>query len=146
MALHTFDVTEFRVQFPQFADPLLFPDATLQGYWNAAICYIDPYDFEYMDGDCLQLALNLLTAHLTALSVLIAQGQNPGFVKDATIKNVTISLMPPTLNPSRQWAWWLSGTPYGAQLLAELQSTSVGGFYVGGLPETRAIRKVGGIF
>lgn len=144
MALHTFDVTSFREQFPQFADPLEFPDAVLQGYWDAAICYISPYDYGYLQGDCLQRALNLMTAHLTALSVLIADGQNPGFAESATIDKISVSLQPPPAKT--QFDWWLGTTPYGAQLLALLSSASVGGFYIGGLPEQAAIGKVAGIF
>lgn len=144
MATHEFDVDEFREQFPAFADEDAFPDATLQQYWNAATCYITPVDFCWLQNDCLQLALNLMTAHLTALSALIAQGQTPGYEQSATIDKISVTLTPP---PNKnQWQWWLSTTPYGMQLLALLQAKSAGGFYIGGLPETAAFRKVGGIY
>lgn len=142
--LHTFDVEEFRTQFPAFSNETTFPDSTLQGYWDAATCYINPNDFCWLQGDCLQLALNLMTAHLTALSVLIGQGQNPGFVEEAMIDKISVTLHPPPVK--NQWGWWLSGTPYGAQLWALLQVKSAGGFYIGGLPETAAFRKVAGIY
>lgn len=144
MTTHVFDVDAFRQQFPQFADPMAFPDETLQQYWNAATCYINPTDFCYLQGDCLQQALNLMTAHLAALSVLIAKGKNPGFIESASIDKVSVTLQPPPVK--NQWQWWLGGTPYGAQLLALLQAKSVGGFYIGGLPETVAFRKLAGIF
>jgi len=144
MSLHTFDVTEFREQFPQFANPVEFPDALLQGYWDAAICYINPHDYGYLTGDCLQRALNLMTAHLAALAVLIADGQNPGFAESATIDKVSVTLQPPPVK--NQFTWWLSTTPYGAQLLALLGVKGVGGFYIGGLPEQSAILKVGGFY
>lgn len=143
MALHTFDVTLFRVQFPAFANVVDFPDAMLQMYWEMAICYVDPNDFCYLSDDCLQLALNLMTAHLTALSLLIAQQQNPGFIDSATIDKVSVSLQAPPV--TSQWGWWLSNTPYGAQLWALLQAKAVGGYYIGGLPEKSAFRRVGGI-
>lgn len=144
MTTHTFDVTAFRTQFPAFANSTTFPDGTLQQYWNAATCYVTPNDFCYLSGDCLQLALNLMTAHLTQLSVQIAAGKMPYLMQSATIDKVTISLTPPPLK--NQWQWWLSTTPYGMQLFAMLQAKSVGGFYIGGLPETAAFRKVAGIF
>ena len=144
MALHTFDVDLFREQFPAFSNPVTFPDAQLQMYWDMAVCYINPNDFCYLTGDCLQLALNLMTAHLTALSVLIADGQNPGFIDSATIDKVSVSLQAPPIGS--QWGWWLSSTPYGSQLWALLQAKAVGGYFVGGVPETSAFRRVGGIY
>lgn len=143
MALHTFDVALFRVQFPAFADPIDYPDARLQMYWDMAVCYVNPNDFCYLSGSCLQLSLNLMTAHLVALSDIIASGSNPGFEDSASIDKVSVSLQAPPV--FTQWGWWLSGTPYGAQLWALLQAQSVGGFYIGGLPETAAFKRVGGI-
>jgi hypothetical protein len=85
-----------------------------------------------------------MTAHLAAISVLIAAGQIPGLVQNATIDKITVGLTPPPI--PNQFQWWLNITPYGQQLLAMLQVNSVGGFYIGGLPERSAIRKVYGIF
>ncbi len=148
MTAYTFDVTAFRIAFPAFADVTLFPTATLQMNWDAATCLMDNDDNGHwaLHGECRFRGLNLLTAHLTALSVIIANGggQVPGLVQSATIDKVTVSLTPPPIKT--QWQWWLSLTPYGQQLLALLQVSSVGGFYVGGLPELFAFRKVGGIF
>lgn len=141
-AVITFDVTAFRAQCPAFADATLYSDAALQGYWDAAACHISTTDYGWLNGECRARALNLMTAHLAALSSLIASGQAPGVMQSASIDKVTISLTPPPLKS--QWQWWLSATPYGAQLLALLQSKAVGGFYVGGAPERSAFRSVGG--
>lgn len=97
-----------------------------------------------LEGECRYRALTLLTAHLAALGVLIAAGQVPGLVQTATVDKVSVSLTPPPI--LTQFQWWLSLTPYGQQLLALLQVASVGGIYIGGLPEISAFRKVGGIF
>lgn len=141
----TFDVTLFRQQFPVFANATAYPDAMLQMYWDMAICYItDIGNYGWLQGDCRQLAINLMTAHLTALSVIVAGGQVPGLVQSATIDKVSVSLTPPPLK--NQWQWWLSTTPYGQQLLALLQNRSVGGWYIGGRPELAAFRRVGGRF
>jgi hypothetical protein len=144
MALHTFDVDLFRLQFPAFANPITFPDARLQSDWNMAVCYINPNDFCYLKGDCLQLALNQMTAHLAESSVLIGEGQNPGFIQAASIDKVSVTLQAPP--DKSQWGTWLASTPYGQQLWALLQAKSVGGYYVGGVPETSAFRRVGGIY
>lgn len=140
----TFDVTLFRQQFPVFANPTTFPDAMLQMYWDMATCQISNCNYGYLNGDCRQLALNLLTAHLTAISVLVANGQTPGIVTNATIDKISVALKAPETRNA--WLWWLNTTPYGQQLLALLLAKGVGGFYVGGLPETTAFRKIGGIF
>ncbi len=145
MATLTFDVAAFRVQFPAFADETLFPDATLQMYWDNATCYMDDNgSYGILTGACRQLALNYLTAHLAAISVIIAGGDIPGQVQASTVDKVSVTLTPPE-NPN-QWQWWLGTTPYGQQLLALLQARSAGGWYVGGLPESGAFRKYGGNF
>lgn len=146
MAVITFDVTAFRAAFPQFANLTKYPDARLQGYFDSASCIINNNDYGCgsLTGTCRVRALNLQTAHLAALADIIAGGQAPGLVNSATVDKVSVSLTPPPFK--NQWQWWLSLTPYGAELLALLQAKAVGGFYVGGLPEISAFRKVGGIF
>ncbi len=140
-----FDVTLFRQQFPAFSNVTQFPDATLQMYWDMATCFISADQIcGYFNNDCLILALNLMTAHLTALSVIVAGGQVPGLVQDATIDKVSVNLTPPPLK--NQFNWWMSLTPYGQQLLAMLQAVSVGGMFIGGFPELSAFRRVYGVF
>jgi hypothetical protein len=143
----TFDPAAFRVLFPQFADILKFPDLALQANFGLATNYVSTSSYGDMPVSARTYALNLMTAHLLAVAVLIAQNNyqgQVGIVTGATVDHVQITLQPP---PARgQWAWWLNATPYGAQLVALLDAQSVGGFYVGGLPERSAIRKVAGIF
>lgn len=128
-AVITFDVTEFRAAFPAFADPIKYPDARLQLYWDQATCYVSDLDYGSLQGPCRRLAINLMTAHLTAISDLIAQGQTSGVVQSSTIDKITVSLTPPPITDS-YFAWWLSTTPYGQQLKSLLDTNSVGGFYV----------------
>lgn len=144
-AILTFDVAAFRLEFPAFGNPAQFSNMTLQGYWDFATQYVsDVANFGSLKGAGRQLALNLMTAHLTALSVVIASGQVPYLVQASTIDKISVTLTPPPIK--NQWQWWLSTTPYGAALLALLQVRSVGGFYIGGRPELAAFRKVGGVF
>lgn len=144
MASFTFDVSAFRVSYPAFASDTSFPDATLEAYWDTACLYIKNDDYGYLNGDSRYKALTLMTAHLTAISVLVASGQSTSQAQSASVGQVSVSIVPP---PNKnQFDWWLNATPYGQQLLVLLQMKSVGGMYIGGLPETSALRKAGGVF
>lgn len=148
---YIFDVALFRIQFPAFANVEQFPDETLQMYWDSGNCIIANSAYGCLTGECRIRCLYLITAHLAALSLMIAnkvpnstQVQVPGLIQSATIDKITVSLTPPPLD--NQFQWWLSLTPYGQQLFAILQVSSVGGFYIGSLPERAAFRSVFGIF
>ena len=147
MAEHTFDVTTFRLLYPAFANTTTFPDAYLTAQWTAATSYILKYDNGLIQGEQLQLALNLMTAHLVQINeILASRGTTPtlGVLQTATVDKVTISNMPPPVRSG--WQYWLSSTPYGLQLWALLRALAGAGFYIGGLPERAAFRKVGGYF
>lgn len=146
MSLHVFDPPAFRVQCPEFSDPLIYPDVQLQVYWDLATAYIDPNDSCLASGSRLQIMLNWMTAHLKKLSLIIAKNPNktPGLVQSATIDKVTVSLTPPPLKS--QFQWWLSLTPYGQDLFALIQRMTAGGYYFGGLPEGKGFQKIGGVF
>lgn len=137
----TFDAAAFKAAFPAFAS---VDDLTLQGYWDAAVCYISPNNYGWLVDDCRLRALNLMTAHLARLAEIIATGQLPGLEQSASIDKISVTMTPPPVK--NQFHWWLSLTPYGQQLLALLLARSAGGFYIGGLPERAAFRKVGGLF
>lgn len=144
MAQHTFDVAAFRAMFPAFADIVKYPDATLQMWWTMAIQYITDYDNCLIEGDTLQLALNLMTAHLAQSFTMIGTGQNTAVVTGATEGSVSVSMEPPPVK--NMWQYWLASTTYGQQLLALLQVMVAGGFTIGGLPESSGFRRVGGVF
>jgi len=141
MTTHVFDYTQFITLFPEFSS---IPQLTLQGYWNVAIIYINPNDNCFIPSDILQYMLNLMTAHLTQLSLIIAAGQTPYQLTGAGIDKVNVTLTPPP-NPT-QYQWWVGTTPYGAQLLALEQVLTAGGFFLAGLPEGSSFMKVGGIY
>lgn len=127
-----FNYALFIQQFPAFANPSTFPEAMIQMYWDMSLGFISP-NSQYGWLRCLarQMALNLMTAHLTWLSaVIIPRGQYPQVIQGSTIDKVSITLTPPPLKD--QWDWWLNSSPYGMQLHALLQAKSVGGWYVGG--------------
>ena len=145
MGAHTYNYALFRAQFPAFASTLLYPEIVLATYFDIATCYVDANDTCRLSGDCLQYALNLLTAHLVALNAAApATGGTPGIVSSATIDKVSVAFQIPTT--TSPFLLWLNKTGFGQQLAALLRVKAVGGFYVGGAPERSSIRRVGGRF
>lgn len=147
MAEHTLDLTQFRALFPAFVDPIKFPDVMIEAQWSAATGIMGKWDGCLISGDQLQLALNYLTAHLLQSWVLIQAGgpsASVGVTVGATVDKVQVQMSPPPIKNG--WQYWLATTPYGIYLWGLLSAASAGGFYVGGLPERAAFRKVGGTF
>lgn len=146
MAVHdTVDPVAFRALFPFFANNPPYTDALIQMFYTNAACYIDNNDnFCGLNGPCLEMALMLMTAHLLYGFKLAGMGQTNTILTSATIDKVAVSMQPPPATTG--WQWWLATSPYGQQLWALLSAQSVGGWSVGGRPETRAFRKVGGFF
>jgi hypothetical protein len=147
MAQHVLDLTQFRLLFPAFADTTKFPDVQIEAQWIAATGFLGEYDGCLLSGAPLQLALNYMTAHLLQSWVLIMGGGaagTVGVITGATVDKVQVQMSPPPIKSGFQF--WLATTPYGLYLWALLSAKSAGGFYIGGLPERRAFRKVGGTF
>lgn len=144
MTTITFDIAEFRERFPEFEDDTKYPDAVLQKYWDMATCYISDEDYGCLSGTCRNLAIELMTAHLTNIGEGTAIGEAPVFVNSSTVDKVSVSVTPPPQKD--QYEWWLNLTSYGQQLLALLKTKAVGGCYIGGSPERAAFRQVGGYF
>ncbi len=144
MAAVLFDPVAFRAQFTVFADPTLYPDITLQMYFNVASLYINPNQRSWcwIGLNTLQLtqALYLMTAHLLALNNLIIAGEVAGVLVNATVDKVTITYEAPPADS--MWKYWLASTPYGMQLYALLVNAGAGGFYFGGRRELSAFRRV----
>jgi hypothetical protein len=149
----------FRKLFPVFADPAQWPEATLQLYWDTGANFITTTDSpcNILNDGSLQFAHDLMCAHIATLLAVPAQGASGGggggssgiptsggVLQSASIGAVSVSMMAP---PAKgMWEYWFAQTPYGQQLLALLAILGVGGLYVGGLPERRGYRKVGGVF
>lgn len=146
MANPALDIPAFRIQFPQFASETQFPDVLITAQWNLATVYYGDVENWVLNGARQQQVLNLLTAHLLALGVLIAAGTTGagGLVKSATVDKVSVTMEAPPFKDG--WGWWLLQTPYGAQLNALLKIITAGGYYFGGSPERYAFRRVGGGF
>lgn len=150
MTTIVFDFALFQGQFPDFVDPP-FTSAIVEAQWNIATCYITNEDYGCLNGTCRAFAINAMTAHLLALGLnttAAIPGQEteslPGFVKSASIDKVSVNIQEPP--DKSKFQWWLSQTPYGAQLSALLSVKSVGGLSVGGSNERGGFRKVHGVF
>lgn len=145
MATHVYDDALFRAQIPAFASTTLYPEALLAMYFDVATCYVNANDTCRLAGDCLQYALNLLTAHLVAINAAApTTGGASGVVSSATIDKVSVSFQIPTA--ASAFLAWLNKTGFGQSLAALLRAKAAGGFYVGGAPERSAIRRVAGSF
>jgi hypothetical protein len=130
-APYQYNDTNFRAQFPAFANQAIYPTATLYQYWCAAGSFIENDQYSWLRGCALPLALNLMTAHLAQLATNIANGNTtPGVETQASIDKISVTQMTPPL--TNAWQWYLGQTQYGAQLLALLQAKAVGGFYAPG--------------
>lgn len=147
-----YDDAKFRLLFPEFKDENDYPSSVITMLYEVAGAYIDPTacNCRMLNGRKLDLALMFMTAHLLYLQTqrvnagANAGGESVGFVQSASIGDVSVTRA--SIPAADQWEYWLNGSPYGQQLLALLQGASVGGLYVGGLPERSAFRKVGGVF
>ena len=144
-----FDVANFRASYPEYTDPVLYPDAVILRVREMALCYVSPKGGKRLSGECRALAIDLMTCHLLFLEDAILKGKGTntaaGLVTGASVDKVSVTLTPPPVKS--QYAWWLSLSPRGAQLLALFKTKTAGGFYVGGTPPERdAFRKAGGVF
>lgn len=148
MAQQTLDIAVFRALFPEFLNATAFPDAVIQAQWDVAVSAMGDQDGWALSGAALRNALNYLTAHQMKLALIANTGGGgsgvAGVVTGATIDKVSVQLAAPTTKGG--WQYWLASTPYGVALWAFLQMKSAGGLYIGGRPERRAFRKVGGYF
>lgn len=144
MADHVLDPVAFRAMFPQFKSEAIYPLTSLNAWWSMAVVNLGDVDNCELHGDTLQLCLNLMTAHLGALFCSMASGKRGGVLTSASIDKVSVGYASPPFKNG--WQFWLSSTPYGAQLWAQLTMLAAGGFYIGGACEQDAFRKVGGYF
>lgn len=143
------DATEFRKMFPAFEG---LDGATIQLWAEVATEFLK--SSWALSGKRYEIASKLMTAHLIHCNYQESDpylnqtsnsgGNSVGIVASASEGSVSVSFTtPPTKNA---WQHWLASSPYGLQLWALLKQLSAGGFYLGGLPERQAVRKVGGVF
>lgn len=135
-----FDVSAFQAAFPQFATT---PADTINGWVNLVIH--SPQGDWFQNVACLA-DQQLIVAHVGFMLLLAAAGQGAigGAITGAAEGSVNVAFAAPPIRTGLQY--YLSSSPYGQMLWANLCIAAAGGDYVGGLPERRAFRKVGGTF
>ncbi|OBX10408.1 hypothetical protein QV09_05510 [Gallibacterium salpingitidis] len=136
------DIAVFKKMFPVFNE---IDDETITLWEDTANTFLK--ESWALSGKTFEHAQRLLTAHLLHLAVKCNSGESnsaTGLVASATQGSVSVSFTTPTT--SNGWQYWLSTSPYGLQLWALLKQLSASGFYIGGLPERRSVRKVGGVW
>lgn len=156
MARHVFDDAGFRAKFPAFSDETKYPAAVLAGYFDMAATFISRWDNCLINGERLQLALDLVTAHVVSLMMapnptanVGASGPGPnvpqvgGILQSASIDKVSVSIVAPPVRDG--YDYWFNQTPYGQQYLALITVLTAGGLYIGGMPETVAFPRVYGL-
>jgi hypothetical protein len=140
----TFDYAKFILEFPAFADALIYPEATLQVWWNIAINFISPVNYGYLNDEKRDYAINLLTAHIAFLNFKLIANQTVGIVTSAKIDAIAVTLQPP--KETGPLGFWLNQSIYGITLRALLRVWAVGGGFVGGSPARAGFRKPWGGF
>ncbi len=134
-----FDIAAFQAAFLAFAS---VSSATIQAWVNLVLG--SPM------GAWFQVATltdqQLMVAHIGQLLTQAATGDNAqgGAVVSGSQGSVSASFAAPPIKTGLHY--YLSSTSYGQMLWANLCVSTAGGDYVGGLPERRAFRKVGGQF
>lgn len=137
------DIAKFRVNFPLYADETAYSDALLNAQYEIGKCYVKDNDC-VMPEACREYALQAMLAHLLYIRDQVNAGNNIGVITSASEGDVSVSLAQPIVDD--EWHYWFNSSPFGRELVALLLGQSSGGFYVGGLPERAAFRKVSGVF
>ena len=95
MAVVVFSPEDFRQDFPQFADPVAYPDRRLQGAFNTATAMVDNTDSSPVPYDpdkgvtVRETVLYYLACHILTLSVWAQNGQS-GPVTNASEGSVSV--------------------------------------------------------
>lgn len=124
-------VEDFRQSMPQFSNETDYSNEIVNISIERAGYYIN-------GGNCTcpcnwrGYAYKLMVAHLLTLSTKAMNGDNSasGRITSTSIDKISVSLDTPQTKDD--WAYWLSLTPYGLELLALLNSKAPAGIYSGG--------------
>ncbi len=143
MATIDLDIDSFRTNFDNYSSEDDYSDTLLNTQYEFGKCYIADNDCT-LGETCREYALQLMLAHLLFIRDQTNSGNTARVITSATEGKVSVSLAEPP-SPDN-WYYWLNTSPYGTQIIAMLEAESAGGFYVGGMPERKGFRKIGGRF
>jgi hypothetical protein len=136
----TFDPVAFQGAFPEFATT----SAAAINIW-ASLVQNSPQG-DWFTNTATSTDQMLIVAHVGHLLTQAATGTGGpgGALVSAGEGGVNASFAAPPVTTALEY--YLSGSTYGQMLLVNLRAATAGGFYIGGLPERQAYRKVGGVF
>lgn len=140
----TLNVSQFRINFPPYADETTYPDSLLNTQYTIGKCYMEDSSCVAGDPDCLEHMFDLMLAHLMYIRDEVNAGNNVGVVTAANEGDVSVTLAQPPVND--EFHYWYNSSPYGRQLIVLLEANAIGGTFVGGLPERKGFRKFAGGF
>lgn len=136
----TFDVATFQATFPQFANT---PAATIQAWVNLVL---NSPMADWFQSTASLTDQQLMVAHIGfKLSQMGTGGDaQPSATVSGSQGSVSASFAPPPIQSGLEY--YLASSEYGRMLWANIRISVAGGDIIGGLPERRAFRKVGGVF
>jgi len=141
MASVTLDITEFREIYPAFSDNTKYPDSVITIAFNKATIFFKNETNCVLDEGQLKTIEYLMTAHLLQIQTNTNSGNTAGVITSASIDKISVTIADPSSKDD--FDYFLNQTIYGQELLALLSLLVVGGFYIGGSPETMAIKRQG---
>ncbi|RKS87327.1 uncharacterized protein DUF4054 [Orbus hercynius] len=114
MDIVEFDVEEFRLVYPMFADKEKFNDTMLEFSFSKAETYVNNTKCGYVKNlTTRKIMLYMLTAHIVTLQAQAINGEwYAGVMSSATEGSVSISMATHNITPRN--AWYLK-TPFGAE-------------------------------
>ena len=139
-AVITITVTEFRNDFPYFADKTMYGDTRVDGALTQAACYVSDVNCGILRNNCRRLALELMSAHLLIMDDYLAGGQvQPAMASSSTASIDKVSVSKGFAAPpfSNSWQYWLGLSTFGLRFLALLNVKAAAGLLVGGSPQRR---------
>lgn len=142
MSAPSFSYASFIAAFPTFNNVALYSQAALANWWTMGTAYINIEQRADWQPAQVQLAADLMCAHLAASFALINADTPAGVITSASQGSVSVSMQPPPT--ASAFGYWLATTPYGTQLRALLGVVAGVGLYVGGSLERASFRKAGG--
>ena len=135
----TLDITEFRAMYPAFADVTKYPDSVITLAFNKSTIFIKNETNECLGDSELETILYLVTAHLLAVETKAKANSSGGLIASSAVDKISVSLVAPS--NTDEFNYFFNQSAYGQELLALLSLLAVGGFYIGGSPETLAFKR-----
>ena len=134
----TLDIDAFRLLYPEYADPIEYPNIVIETRWAQATVFMPEAGNSLFTDAQWQAGLYMLLAHWVSIGAQTAKGEYPSYVTQGGTSKISVSTAAPPAADS--FLWWLQCTPYGAQLAALLRAKAAGGLLVGGQNVTGAYR------